>query len=445
MHQAIFDFHHAFGNQDRIPIFLNDADVSTIQGKKAFNEKLMTLYEEESLTSAPTCQCRHLRGGKFHLDICPKCNTVCEYDIDREIEDDLWLRAPAGIRALINPNFYVMLDDFLTKGQTNLLTYMINPAAKFDPRNPWIMEIEKCGFTRGLNYFIDNFDEIMEHIYRIVRNDRKKQIPAIKQLITENRNKLFPQYITVPNRMAFVIEKNEYNKWADKTIEAGIDAMLTIVYADTKVNGKEKTIPRKEALVSSAMASYAKFWIDFYTKVAGKKHGYFRQEIFGQRSHFTFRGVITSITNRHKYDDCYLPWKMGVQLFKDHIASKLMRGDATRVAMSPREANALINFAVNNYVKVIDDVLKELIAEHPSGRGLPILLQRNPSLKRGSAQQLWVPEIKTDLGDFTINLSVLILSHYNADQHKVPLASDSQRGTLLIAGSKRGKTAYPKV
>ena len=45
MHQAIFDFHHAFGNQDRIPIFLNDADVSTIQGKKAFNEKLMTLYE----------------------------------------------------------------------------------------------------------------------------------------------------------------------------------------------------------------------------------------------------------------------------------------------------------------------------------------------------------------------------------------------------------------
>jgi hypothetical protein len=99
------------------------------------------------------------------------------------------------------------------------------------------MEIEKCGFTRGLNYFIDNFDEIMEHIYRIVRNDRKKQIPAIKQLITENRNKLFPQYITVPNRMAFVIEKNEYNKWADKTIEAGIDAMLTIVYADTKVNG----------------------------------------------------------------------------------------------------------------------------------------------------------------------------------------------------------------
>ena len=136
---------------------------------------------------------------------------------------------------------------------------------------------------------------------------------------------------------------------------------------------------------------------------------------------------------------------MGVQLFKDHIASKLMRGDATRVAMSPREANALINFAVNNYVKVIDDVLKELIAEHPSGRGLPILLQRNPSLKRGSAQQLWVPEIKTDLGDFTINLSVLILSHYNADRHKVPLASDSQRGTLLIAGSKRSKTACPKV
>ena len=67
------------------------------------------------------------------------------------------------------------------------------------------------------------------------------------------------------------------------------------------------------------------------------------------------------------------------------------------------------------------------------------------TMKRGSAQQLWVPEIKTDLGDFTINLSVLILSHYNADQYKVLLASDSQCGTLLIAGSKRSKTACPKV
>ena len=56
MHQAILDFVGIFNNQDRIPIFLNDVDVSTIEGKQSFNEKIMTLYEEESLTSSPTCR-----------------------------------------------------------------------------------------------------------------------------------------------------------------------------------------------------------------------------------------------------------------------------------------------------------------------------------------------------------------------------------------------------
>ena len=415
MHQRLFDFVGVFNSQERIPIFLNDVDVSTISGKMAFNEKLMTLYEEESLTSSPTCQCRYLRTGKHHKDICPRCNTSCEYELERDIENDLWVRAPEGIPGLIEPSFYVMLQEFMTKGPYNLLQYLINPTMKNDGRSAWFDAADRAGIQRGLVNFIQNFDSIMEDVYRIVRSERRKQIPIIREFIEVHRHLLFPAFLIVPNRMAFVIENNEYNKWADKTIETGVNAILTIVSADAKSNGKEKTIARKESLVATAMLEYAEFWTNFYSKVAGKKHGYFRQEVFGQRSHFTFRGVITSITGRHKYDDCELPWKMGVQLLKEHIISKLMRGSTTREAMSPKDSESLVNYAVNNYVGLIDVIMKELIAEHPSGRGLPVVLQRNPSLKRGSAQQLWLPRIKTDINDFTIGLSVLILAAFNAD------------------------------
>lgn len=415
MHQTLLDFTAMFNSQDRIPMFLNDLDVSTADGKRSFNEKIMTLYEEESLTSSPTCECRHLRGGKHHGDICPKCNSPVEYELERGIENDLWVRTPEGIVGFFNPAFYVMLQDFMTKGPYNLLQYLINPMVKNDGRSAWYDAADKAGIPRGLNNFITNFDSIMEDVYRIVRNDRLKQIPNIQEFISVYRNRLFTNYLNIPNRMAFVIENNEYNKWADKTIESGVNAILTIVTADATNAGRDRSIARKEALVSTAMMEYGEFWVNFYSKVAGKKHGYFRQEIFGQRSHFTFRGVITSITERHKYDDCYLPWKMGVQLFKEHIISKLMQGKIDRSAMSPRDAERLVNYAVNNYEPLIDEVLKELIAEHPSGRGLPIILQRNPSLKRGSSQQLWIPKIKTDPNDFTIMLSVLVLAAYNAD------------------------------
>lgn len=429
MHQSVLDFTGMFNSQERIPIFLNDVDVSTIEGKQAFNAKIMTLYEEESLTSSPTCQCRFLRRGKHHGDTCPHCNTTCEYELEKEIENDLWVRAPEGIRALINPAVYVMLQDFMTKGPHNLLQYLINPMIKNDGRSPWFDAADKAGIPRGLNNFIDHFDDIMDSVYRIVRNDRRRQIPVIQEFINAYRNLLFTPYLNIPNRMAFVIENNEYNKWADKTIETGVNAVLTIVSADSKSSGRDRTIGRKEALVATAMQEYGEFWTNFYSKVAGKKHGYFRQEIFGQRSHFTFRGVITSITERHKYDDCYLPWKMGVQLFKEHIISKLMQGTVTRGAMSPRDAERLINYAVNNYDPLIDEVIKELIAEHPSGRGLPIILQRNPSLKRGSAQQLWVPRVKTDPNDFTIMLSVLILGAFNAD-----FDGDQMNGYFIVDG-----------
>lgn len=415
MHQSILDFVQLFNSQDRIPLFLNDVDVSTIEGKQAFNEKIMTLYEEESLTSSPTCQCRFLRSGKHHGDTCPHCNTVCEYEQEKAIENDLWIRAPEGIKTLMNPTAYIILQDFMTKGPHNLLHYLLNPIMKNPGNSAWFDMADEMEIPRGLNNFYEKFDEIMDTVYRIVRNDRRKQIPTIQEFITTYRDLIFTPYLNMPNRMAFVIENNEYNKWADKTIETGVNAILTIVAADNKGSGRERSIARKEALVATALMEYGEFWDNFYSKVAGKKPGHFRQEVFGQRSHFTFRGVITSITDRHKYDDCYLPWKMGVQLLKEHIISKLMRGSDTREALSPRHAERLINYAVNNYVPMIDIVIQELIAEHPSGRGLPIVLQRNPSLKRGSAQQLWIPRVKTDPNDFTVMLSVLILGAFNAD------------------------------
>ena len=59
--------------------------------------------------------------------------------------------------------------------------------------------------------------------------------------------------------------------------------------------------------------------------------------------------------------------------------------------------------------------MKELIAESPY-KGLPCCFNRNPTLLRGSIQQLYITKIKSDdINDNTISLSVMILSAYNAE------------------------------
>ena len=59
--------------------------------------------------------------------------------------------------------------------------------------------------------------------------------------------------------------------------------------------------------------------------------------------------------------------------------------------------------------------MKELIAESPY-KGLPCCFNRNPTLLRGSIQQLYITKIKSDdINDNTISLSVMILASYNAE------------------------------
>jgi hypothetical protein len=47
--------------------------------------------------------------------------------------------------------------------------------------------------------------------------------------------------------------------------------------------------------------------------------------------------------------------------------------------------------------------------------GIPCLLQRNPSLVRGSAQQFYITHVKPDPSINTISISVLCLAAPNAD------------------------------
>jgi hypothetical protein len=82
--------------------------------------------------------------------------------------------------------------------------------------------------------------------------------------------------------------------------------------------------------------------------------------------------------------------------------------------MTPNECNSFLHTYTNKYNEDLDNLLKELIAESPEGK-IPIILQRNPTLVRLSAQHLYITKIKTDPDINTTSMSVLALKGPNAD------------------------------
>jgi len=104
-------------------------------------------------------------------------------------------------------------------------------------------------------------------------------------------------------------------------------------------------------------------------------------------------------------------------LFRVFLESKLMRLGYTH--------NECVRFIYENTLKyhpLLDQLFQELIAEGfgvapdtGARGGIPIILQRNPSLQRGSAQCLRITQIKTDPRDNSIGMSVLVLAGANAD------------------------------
>ncbi|UTO55144.1 DNA-directed RNA polymerase subunit beta' [Neoehrlichia mikurensis] len=127
------------------------------------------------------------------------------------------------------------------------------------------------------------------------------------------------------------------------------------------------------------------------------KQGRFRQNLLGKRVDYSGRSVIVVGPNL-KLNQCGLPKKMALELFKPFICSKLkMYGVVPTVKLA--------NKMIQNERPEVWDVLDEVIHEHP------VLLNRAPTLHRLGIQAFDPLLIEGK----AIQLHPLVCSAFNAD------------------------------
>ncbi len=412
----LVDLEQEFRNLKNPPILANDYNLKIKTEKDALMSILQTRYDGESLESVPSCECGEITG-RFNLGVhCELCQTEVTTIIDSELECSVWLMAPTGVRKFFNPNVWMTLKNAFTISdegtKISLMDWLCDShyQVKDRPRSAVLDRIPD--WPRSLNFVIDNFDMVFEHISNLPALRKRSAIPAFRKrdliaaYVQKYRDKLFTSYLPIPSRAMFITENTAMGRYVDPAVGVATDAILTVVSAEHSV--KPIDLRGKEHRAVKCMNLLCEYYQNFMDKKLGGKPGLARKLVFGGRTHWTGRAVVSSITGKHAYDEVHLCWGLAVQMFEMHLRAKLIwRG------YTPKQMDEIFFTSVNTYNPLLDELFHELINE--GNRPPTIIIQRNPTLKRGAAQRMYVTKIETDTSVKTNRISILSIKAPNCD------------------------------
>lgn len=404
------------------PVFVNDIDTSTLEGREYLESLIYTKYDGGGLSILPSCELGCTTGVPKQGQTCPTCGTLVVPPTERPIESNLWIRAPEGVHALVNPQMWIILSNAFTVNSCNLLEWLVNPAGANATANNAKLEIFKgYRFPHGINSLYENFDDIINALLdRSIFNGSAKRRIELRMFIDQNRDRIFTKYLPIPNKLMFITEKAVTTTYADKRMASALDAVHTI---EALYSGAEAPSKRKCELAAARAVIYlAEYYTLQYKDIIGGKFGWARKHLFGTRQAYSFRAVISSRSDEHDYDELHIPWGLSVALFRVHLTNKLLRRGYTAKSIAKH-----LYEHTTQYCPLLDELFQEIIRDHPRGRGFPTFLLRNPTLDRLSGQRFYITKVKPDVSDKTVSLSLLVISHMNAD-----FDGDALGGMLIL-------------
>lgn len=364
---------------------------------------------------------------------------------DQKLESLVWLKQPDRVEKLISPVIWSILSNHFKKGRFNVIQWLCDTGYPVPDKPPKIYhQLKDMGFERGYNNFVRNFFHTVDrdgvvtgpgYIERLltISDFRKKKQSNLNerhhilQLLEQNSDKIFSRHLALPNKTLLVVENTDMAIYVDSNVPVAIDAIESVIGLDDPLNNY--SLATRQNRVVRAIAQLATYYQEFNKKTFSSKEGISRKHLAATRCDWSFRAVITSLTEDHHHRELHLPWGVAVGLLRMHLAAKLEKR-----GWLPNETFSFLNRFATEYNELLDELFRELIEEsrwelvHNSGlRGLPTIFQRNPSLGLGSMQLFYITKVKTDTADQTVSMSILTVRGFNAD-----FDGDEMNGTLLI-------------
>lgn len=392
-------------------IIINDLSFFNNDHLEKINHSLMTVYENsETLSTKPSCDCGATQGmfriGKY----CNQCGTQC-VEPHTKVKPLLWLKTLTPDIKFLNPTVWLMLCQILNK-KRDMLRWLCdsryNPPTKI-PKHIIGIKDDVLGGQRSYTVTMNHLEQIIVYLLNhssYKTQQRQQELRDMLDLLHNHQDVLFSEYLPIINKKIFVVEEVRKGKFINLASADIVDVVKTWLKTCSEDDISEKAYNNT---LGSMLSNLAGLYKTYFNQYLVKKAGTFRKHVYGARSHFTFRCVIVSVPGKHNHDEIQAPWCVGITAFRPHILNKLSkRGYTYKTAITK------VYKAVKTFDPEIYEILNELIKESPY-RGIPCIIQRNPSLKQGSANLTYIVNFTKDPSDMTIKFSCLIAKAPNAD------------------------------
>ena len=359
------------------------------------------------------CECGYLQNKVNNGVTCPICKTKVRY-VDDNYEYFGWIVLKDYY--VISPAFYNAVRFFIGKDFDNIIKFDKDIDEDGHCKDSKSVEAQPY-YGIGMIEFKERFDEIMKHY--LAKNKKQERFDDIMN----NCDKVFTQSIPVFTVLLrpFDIDKFNFSHETTNKYYIMINKLVSsfnnqIDLERSSLKPGEVYIPRPstQELLWKVQMKMDKLYQEVLNIIKGKKGNI--RTLFGGRYNFTSRNVITADPVL-RIDQVRLPYSALLELLHPSIINILTKTHGLSYADAYKKWYEASIKKDQMIINIINSIIYNSTATH---RGLPIIINRNPTLGMGSILQMFCIGISdtTDKFEYVMQLPLQILPLLNADFDK---------------------------
>ena len=409
---------------------INAKDGSTTDNG-IFSDEFNVDIRSESKMIEYSCKCGRLqsrfREGEMCLEEDGGCGTVVSKHFGRDILKNGWISISEPFY-VIPSNVYGMIQTLIgNKILTNMLNYqrIINrdghDVTTTMNKSNTKTRLEPF-FNIGMMEFRDRFIEIINFYMMVKKGDPIKYQTGVFLLDLDSQGCVFTHHYPV---MSPLLRPGHVTKNANGDVMlgyAGVNKFFTsmIGYNNSLKRSKSTNYERHNEIMWNMQMTVMDIH-DYVVKnkLVGKTKT-LRGELFGRRLHWSMRAVVVSAVGKyHRNDGVIMSYKLFLKTYRHLIINAMKRG------WGNPEFKVMKSFEVENYidnavrVDTMDPVLygiaMKIVNGYDSGKGLKVIMNRNPTFDMGSSQFMTVVDIFPDPKLLVLGVPITSVDSMNGD------------------------------
>lgn len=370
-----------------------------------------TLKDLDPFSTKYRCECGHTMYKINKNMLCERCGKPVKYT-DDNVEYFGWksLKEPHFI---IHPALYRSLDAFIgaNKKKERVLNNILMYIEQKDKDGHVIDNTElfkkhegELFFGIGMVQFRERFDEIMNFYLKKSTTDVKK---SYYESLMNEREKIFTHSIPVFTYLFRPTDINQQNFCHEDTNDdyVMINRLASILNEYDKLNIQKYEKSPRDKLLYGLQSHINNLYIKL-DKILQKKKGVIRGLLAG-RYNFTSRSVITPNPSL-RIDQITLPYKCLIEILQQRIINILKK----TYNISGSDAFDIWYKANIKPDPIIVEIINTIIRTSCNGRGIPFIINRNPTISYGGILQMYCVGINFN---FTMGVPLQILKPLAAD------------------------------